>query len=54
MCGYKTAAEVRSWLVKNEVEFFMGKHNKPATTTKALNAALGLENDGSELRRISA
>ena len=52
--GYTTAAEVRSWLERNEVGYFMGKHKKPSTTVKALNAALGLEAVNDQLRKISA
>ena len=53
--GYTEPAEVVAWLVTNEVPYFIGKHRRPTTTTKALNTALGIES-GDELkaRRVVA
>ena len=42
LSGYEQPAEVASWCTANEVIFFYGKYNRPATTCTALNSALGL------------
>lgn len=41
--GCETPADVRGWLIENEVVYFKGARNRPSTTIKSLNSALGLE-----------
>lgn len=54
--GAKSPAEAAAWLGGHSIPFFKGKNNRPSTTLKAFNAALGLEDNSdatSETQRIS-
>jgi len=51
LSGYKTPAEVRSWLASKDIPFETGAHNRPFTTVAAINTTIGVENDKSPASR---
>jgi hypothetical protein len=47
MSGGETEADVKRFLHKNRIRYFKGKAGRPSTTGRALDVALGVEQQSS-------